>query len=54
MNFVFRVNCPFKTFTSLFDIDFTLPHRVCVRMLRGASMIQDFPILTGTNNLESL
>lgn len=27
---------------------------VCSRMLRGASMMQDFPILTWTNNLESL
>lgn len=32
--------------------DFTI--HVCCRMLRGASMMQDFPILTWTNNLESL
>lgn len=27
---------------------------LCFRMLRGANMMQDFPILTWTNNLESL
>lgn len=38
-----------------FDLyDFALRHHVCFRMLRGASMMQDFPILTWTNNLESL
>lgn len=33
---------------------FTVHYLVCIRMLRGASMMQDFPILTWTNNLESL
>lgn len=29
-------------------------HWVCFRILRGANKMQDFPILTGTKNLESL
>lgn len=33
---------------------FTVHYLVCFRMLRGASMMQSFPILTWTNNLESL
>lgn len=39
---------------SCFDSDCTIGHCVCFRMLRGASMMQDFPILTWTNKLESL
>lgn len=42
---------------SHFDLcnnDFTILQTCVFRMLRGASMMQDFPILTWTNNLESL